>query len=142
MTTPIPNILALGAVFSFYALGIVAVLPVDVLISNTLCAALMFAALVILYVTGSLGAGVVKLLAALSLWYGFSTALLFFVMSVALLIGIWGGLNLLYALIRGRKETQNVPALPPVAVAFSLTVSQSDIFQRLATTFFHLDAAV
>ncbi|MDK4705128.1 MULTISPECIES: A24 family peptidase [unclassified Rhizobium] len=109
LTMTIPNRLSLALAISFFVLAPIAGLPFTEIGIHFAGAGLVFLACFALFALNVMGGGDAKLLAAATLWFGFDSSLIEFLVYVAFIGGV---LTILIVLLRSQADTILAIGLP------------------------------
>lgn len=109
LTMTIPNRLSLALAVSFFVLAPIAGLPFAEIGIHFAGAGLVFLACFALFALNVMGGGDAKLLAAATLWFGFDSSLIEFLIYVAFIGGV---LTVLIVLVRSQSDTILAIGLP------------------------------
>ena len=109
LTMTIPNRLSLALAISFFVLAPIAGLPFAEIGIHFAGAGLVFLACFALFALNIMGGGDAKLLAAATLWFGFDSSLIEFLIYVAFIGGV---LTVLIVLVRSQSDTILAIGLP------------------------------
>lgn len=131
----IPNIIPQVIVLLFYITAIFFDAPVTMILENTLCAAAVMVVLFGFFAMGYIGGGGAKLIASLSIWLGFTTALGHFLAIIAIILAMAVPVLIIVRALLKKETPTDIPVLPIALFVFLTVFPTSDLFRHISPRF-------
>ena len=131
MQIRVPNQVSAAVAIAYFIVAPIFGASIQLILTSTACTFGVLIFMIYMWASGNIGGGAAKLIAALSLWLGFSAPLLEFPLILTLVIaGWWIGVVLTQRMLN-RRVPWELPFVPIIIPVFVHTFMQSELYHLI-----------
>lgn len=133
MQIRVPNQVSAAVAIAYFVVAPIFGASFQLILASAACTLGVLIFMIYMWTSGNIGGGAAKLIAALSLWLGFSVPLIEFLLILTIIFAGWLIGSSIFGRMLNRQVSSEMPFVPFIIPVFVYTFLQSDLYSLIAS---------